>query len=75
MSVYVAKMTTKYPDFHGEGYYNFVMSTDEGELADKIERQEHDFRLVKMVELEDFDDIDEVIEMYPSKQALNEAEF
>lgn len=28
----VAKMMTRYPDFHGEGYYNFLTDEQEDEL-------------------------------------------
>lgn len=75
MSVYVAKMVTRYPEFHGSGYYNFIMATNDEQLEYKIEDNSHDFMLDKMVELEDFNDISEVLEMYPSKQALNEEKF
>lgn len=70
----VAKMTTRYPDFHGEGYYNFLMSDDMDELEGKIERNSHDFSLVAIEEI-DVDTIDEVVEMYPNKSDLNKALF
>lgn len=74
MSVYVAKMTTRYPDFHGEGYYNFLMDETRGGLEAKIERQIHDFRLEDTAEL-DYDSVEELVADYPSKEKLNKAVF
>ena len=70
----VAKMTTRYPDFHGEGYYNFLMSDDMDELEAKIEDNSHDFSLVAIEEVE-ADSIDDVLAMNPSKSSLNEEVF
>ena len=70
----VAKMATRYPDFHGEGYYNFLMDEDIDELEFKIENNSHDFSLVGIEEV-DVDTIDEVVEKYPSKADLNKALF
>ena len=35
--MFIAKMTTNYPDYHGTGYYNFIMNEDEDELDGKVE--------------------------------------
>lgn len=70
----VAKMTTRYPDFHGSGYYNFLMDEDMDELEAKIDNNSHDFSLVAIEEV-DADSIQEVTEMYPSKSDLNKALF
>lgn len=70
MSVYVAKMVTRYPDYHGKGYYNFIMATDKDELLDKIERNSHDFSLDGTVTTR-HKSIDSLMLKYPTKQALN----
>lgn len=70
----VAKMTTRYPEYKGEGYYNFLMDEDIEELEAKIENNSHDFSLVGIEEV-DVDTIDEVVEMYPNKSDLNKALF
>ena len=72
--IYVAKMTTRYPDFHGIGYYNFLMDEDMDELEAKIENNSHDFSMVAIEEV-DVDTIDEVLKVYPNKADLNEAIF
>ena len=68
--MFVAKMVTKYPDFKGEGYYNFLMEEDRGELEGKIQENLHDFKLVAVEELP-YDDMDEMLEVYPTKEELN----
>ena len=70
----VAKMTTNYPDFHGEGYYNFLMDEDMDKLEAKIENNSHDFSLVGIEEV-DADSIQDVVAMYPNKADLNKALF
>ena len=68
--MYIAKMTTRYPDFHGEGYYNFLMDTSKDGILEKIERNEHDFRLAGTVKTR-HKSIDSLVAKYPSKQELN----
>lgn len=70
----VAKVTTNYPDFHGVGYYNFLMNEDMKELEASIVIYSHDFSLVAIEEV-DVDTVEEVLEMYPSKADLNKALF
>lgn len=72
--VYIAKMHTRYPEFHGQGYYNFLMDTDKDELMAKVEYQSHDFSLVGTVTTRN-KSIDSLIEKYPTKQELNDKFF
>jgi len=72
--VYIAKMHTRYPDFHGSGYYNFLMTTDKDELLAKIEDNSHDFSLEGTVTTR-HKSIDSVIAKYPTKDALNDKFF
>lgn len=72
--MFIAKMATRYPDYHGEGYYNFLMDDDEESLDAKIEEYSHDFMLDKVVETE-HETVDDVVEEYPSKAELNKALF
>lgn len=72
--MFIAKMATRYPDFHGAGYYNFMMDADEGWLNEKIERNSHDFALVKTVKTR-FKSIESLTAKYPTKESLNEKYF
>lgn len=72
--VYIAKMATRYPDYHGTGYYNFIMETDEDSLMDKVEEYSHDFMLVGTVTTR-HKSIDSLLAKYPTKTALNEKFF
>lgn len=72
--IYVAKMTTKYPEFHGSGYYNFLVEEDDLYLEEKIEENLHDFNYIKTVKV-DVEDVNELMEKYPTKSKLNEAFF
>lgn len=72
--MYVAKMTTRYPDYHGTGYYNFLMDEDEEHLDEMIGNNSHDFSHEKTVEI-DVEDLSELIEKYPTKEDLNKGEF
>lgn len=72
--MFIAKMTTRYPEFHGSGYYNFLMSDDREELEYKIEENSHDFMHVATVKTR-HESIENIIKQYPSKQKLNEKYF
>ena len=68
--MYIAKMHTKYPEFHGTEYYNFIISDDPDELDEKIEYVSHDFSLEGVVKTR-HQSIEAVIAEYPTKQELN----
>ncbi len=72
--MFIAKMHTRYPEFHGSGYYNFLIEEDEDELNYKIEHNSHDFSLQKVVETK-HESIENVIKAYPTKAKLNERYF
>lgn len=72
--MFIAKMHTRYPDFHGTGYYNFIVDADRGWLEEKIERNSHDFSLEKVVKTR-FKSIEALMAKYPTKEALNERYF
>lgn len=72
--MYIAKMTTNYPEFHGSGYYNFLMASTREELDEKIEDNSHDFRLDKVVKTR-FKSVEAITEKYPSKKWLNDRYF
>ena len=72
--LYVAKMHTRYPEYHGSGYYNFLMDTDEDALYSKIEDNSHDFGLEKVVKTK-HKSIEAILAKYPSKDKLNERYF
>ena len=72
--MYIAKMTTKYPDFKGEGYYNFFMDANEGWLEVTIERNLHDFNLEEIKKTR-FKSVEAIIAKYPTKEELNEGLF
>ena len=72
--VYIAKMHTRYPDYHGSGYYNFIMDTDKDSLLEKVERNSHDFSLEGTVTTR-HKSIESVMAKYPTKEALNEKFF
>lgn len=72
--VYIAKMHTRYPEYHGTGYYNFIMKTDRDELLASIEYMSHDFMLVGTVTTR-HKSIENLVGKYPTKQKLNEKFF
>lgn len=72
--VYIAKMHTRYPDFHGSGYYNFIVTTDRDELLEKIEDNSHDFSLEGTVTTR-HKSIENLMGKYPTKESLNEKFF
>lgn len=72
--MFIAKMHTRYPEFHGSGYYNFIMEEDEDELNYKIEENSHDFRLQYMVTTK-HESVENVIKAYPTKEKLNSKYF
>lgn len=71
--MYVAKMHTRYPDFHGKGYYNFIMDEDRGSLDAMIEENGHDFSHQKTVFIRM--DKHKILEKYPTKQSINDKYF
>lgn len=73
-TMFIAKMHTMYPDYHGSGYYNFLMSDNEDELNDKIEEYSHDFMLEKVVKTR-HKSAEAVIKQYPTKESLNDKYF
>lgn len=72
--VYIAKMSTRYPEYHGSGYYNFLMTQNEDELLDKIEEYSHDFILVGTVTTR-HKSIESLVDKYQSKSELNKKFF
>lgn len=74
ITMYVAKMTTRYPDYHGEGYYNFLMDNDYDKLMNKVENYSHDFKLEKVATVLG-ETAKDVTERYPTKEKLNETYF
>lgn len=71
--MYVAKMTTRYPDYHGTGYYNFLMDEDADSLEAMVEEQSHDFMHQSTVFI-DMSQAD-ILKKYPTKQELDKGEF
>ena len=72
--MYIAKMITRYPEFKGSGYYNFIMDNDIDELQGAIDDNLHDYILDRVVKTR-FKSINNIINKYPSKQSLNNKYF
>ena len=72
--MFIAKMHTRYPEFHGAGYYNFLIESDYETLEGKIEDNSHDFGLEKIVETK-HKTVEAIVKQYPSKSKLNERYF
>lgn len=72
--MFIAKMHTRYPDFHGEGYYNFIMDDDRDRLDAKIEENSHDFMLEGVVKTR-FKSTNAIVKKYFKKEDLNEKYF
>ena len=72
--IHIAKMHTRYPEYLGEGYYNFLMDTDKDRLMARVEDNTHDFSLEGTVTTR-HKSIDSVIAKYPTKELLNEKFF
>lgn len=72
--MFIAKLHTRYPEFHGSGYYNFLIEEDEDTLEYKIEEQSHDFQLQKVIQTR-HQSVENIIRAYPTKQKLNERYF
>ena len=72
--MHIAKMTTNYPEFHGTGYYNFLMATTRDELEGLIEDNLHDFSLAGIVKTR-HQSVDNIVKLYPSRQQLNDKYF
>ena len=67
-------MAINYPDYHGVGYYNFIVETTQARLDGKIASNNHDFRLEKEVKTR-FATVESLLKKYPSKEKLNEGLF
>ena len=72
--MFIAKMATKYPDYHGSGYYNFIVEMDEDELNYKIEDISHDFYHVETIKTR-HKSVDGLLKACPTKQELNDKYF
>lgn len=72
--IYIAKMGTRYPDYHGEGYFNFIMAESNDELRDKLEDNSHDFYLINEVKTR-HKSIEAVTNQYKTKYDLDKALF
>ena len=72
--MFIAKMHTRYPDFHGKGYYNFLMDTTQDGILEKIEDNSHDFSLEGIVKTR-FKSVEALVAKYPTKESLNERYF
>jgi len=72
--MFIAKMHTNYPEFHGIGYYNFLMDEDIEELEAKVEENSHDFRLIRIEEVE-LKSVEDILKKYPTKIELNKGVF
>lgn len=70
----IAKMGSRYPEFYGSGYYNFIMVMTSEEMESKLEDNGHDFYLIDEVETR-HQSIGAIIKKYPTKQLLNEGLF
>jgi nitrogen regulatory protein PII-like uncharacterized protein len=73
--MYIAKMVTRYPDYHGEGYYNFIMDEDYDTLLDKVEDNSHDFMLGATIVKTRHKSIEALVAQYPEKSKLNNKYF
>lgn len=72
--VYIAKMRTRYPEFHGSGYYNFIMAVDWDELVEKVDDISYDFMWENTVSTR-YQSIESVVDKYPTKESLNDKFF
>lgn len=72
--IYIAKMHTRYPEFHGEGYYNFLMAYSQERLDTMVENNSHDYSLEGTV-VSRFKTIENLTAKYKTKQELNERYF
>ena len=72
--MFIAKMHTNYPDYHGTGYYNFIIESTQEKLDSKIEEYSHDFSHQKTVKTR-HKTAEAVINQFPTKQILNEKYF
>ena len=72
--MFIAKMHTKYPDYHGTGYYNFIIDQDIHELNCKIEDNSHDFMWIETIETK-HKSVESLLKQCPTKQKLNERYF
>lgn len=71
--MFIAKVTTRYPEFKGAGYYNFLMNEDEDDLTAMVDEVAHDFKYegTRFTDME----LDDILEKYPTKGELNKGLF
>lgn len=67
--MYIAKLVTRYPEFHGSGYFNFIVESDKEVLESKVEEMGHDFYLAGSIMLDI--EQDELLDRYPTKYELD----
>lgn len=72
--MFIAKMHTRYPDYHGTGYYNFLMEKGQEALDEKIEEYSHDFIHEGTVKTR-HKSVEALTKQYPTKSALNDKYF
>lgn len=72
--MFIAKMHTRYPDYHGKGYYNFIMESTQEMLDAKIEEYSHDFSHEKTVKTR-HKSAEALIKQFPNKVDLNNKYF
>ena len=72
--MFIAKMHTRYPDYHGTGYYNFLMEKSQEALDEKIEEYSHDFSHEGTVKTR-HESVEALTRQFPTKAVLNDKYF
>ena len=72
--MFIAKMTTRYPEYHGTGYYNFIIEKDYDVLNAQIQMNSHDFMLVGITKTRHQHELN-IVHQYPNKADLNAKYF
>ena len=72
--MFIAKMHTRYPEYHGKGYYNFIMESTQEMLDAKIEEYSHDFSHEGTVKTR-HKSVESLVAQYPTKAVLNDKYF
>jgi len=72
--LYISKMGTRYPEFKGEGYYNFLITNSQEEMDSKLENNKHDYYLI-FTRKTRHQSVERLLELYPTKEKLNEKYF
>lgn len=70
----IAKMMTRYPEYKGTGYYNFVCADTDEELDQQIEMNSHDYILGTVVDIK-MSDRGKFFKKYNTKEKLNKKFF